>query len=94
MGGSSAVPTLGEVAILHYVGRDKPWQRLERSTTPDTPDAMCRRLRSRDAPTCTAYLRLQQLWWSEFGKGACLLVGEGSRSLAQGFVIEQFETIL
>lgn len=89
------MPTLEQVAILHYVGRDKPWQRLDRSgSTPDTADSMCRRLRSQDGETCRTYHIVQALWWREFGRGACVLVGEEARGAAQGFVIEQFELIL
>lgn len=89
------MPSLAQVAVLHFVGRDKPWQRFDqRALTPDTAASMCRRLRSQDAQTCKVYLELQALWWKEFGRGACIIVGEGAHNAGQGFVIEQFEVVM
>ncbi|KAL1518599.1 hypothetical protein AB1Y20_002887 [Prymnesium parvum] len=91
--GEEAVPSLERVALLHFVGRDKPWQRLDRGGV-DTAADLCRRLRSRDEETCEVYLAVQALWWREFGRGACILVGDGARGKGQGFVVEQFAHIL
>lgn len=93
--GVRAVPSLEQATVLHFVGRDKPWQRIDRlGPNPDTATDMCRRLRNHDAENCAQYLSLQALWWREFGQGTCIVVGDGARGRAQGFVIEQFEHVL
>ena len=56
--GAEAVPLgISEAAILHYVGRDKPWMRYERGRgrVPETLTDLCRRLRDADAETCSRY---------------------------------------
>ena len=79
--------------MLHFVGRDKPWMRYERSRVPDTEQDLCRRLREKDEATCAAYLRTQALWWAAFGAGRCLLVGEAAAGKAQGFVVQALSLI-
>ena len=81
-------------AVLHYVGRDKPWMRYDRGRSPDTADDLCRRLREKDAPTCARYLATQAMWWRAFGVGRCLIVGVAATHRKQGFVIDSFETVL
>ena len=64
-GGSATTTSAGNsVALLHYVGRDKPWMRFDRNlpsrgARPETADDLCRRLREKDAPTCAKYLESQ-----------------------------------
>ena len=73
----------------------QPWMRVESTRgTLDTAAELCRKLRDHDDATCAVTLRVQALWWREFGRGACVLVGEGARGRAQGFVLEQFEAVL
>lgn len=92
--GGPADPTAA--VILHFVGRDKPWMRYERSpyTTADTAENLCKRLREASAETCARYLELQALWWRAFGEGRCLLVGNTAAGKRQGFVIDSFPTVL
>ena len=91
---STAVDERTSAAILHYVGRDKPWMRYERGRRPDAASDLCRRLREKDDETCARYLETQAMWWRAFGAGRCLVVGGAARALAQGFVIESFEVVL
>ena len=64
------------------------------SRQPDTAEELCRRLRGNDADTCARYLETQALWWRTFGWRRCLLVGDAAAGLAQGFVVDAFETVL
>jgi hypothetical protein len=91
---AASTPSQG-VALLHYVGRDKPWMRYERAGAhADTAEELCRKLREKDADTCARYLYTQALWWRTFGEGRCLIVGDAATSQAQGFVIDAFEVVL
>ena len=91
LGGASS-----RAAVLHFVGRDKPWMRYDvRSRQrPDTAEDLCRRLREKDAETCAKYLETQAMWWRAYGQGRCLIVGDAARGLGQGFVIDSFEIVL
>jgi hypothetical protein len=83
-----------QAVLLHYVGRDKPWMRYDRSRSADTQADLCRRLREKDEETCTRYLRTQMLWWRAFAAGRCLIVGDAARGKGQGFVVDAFEQVL
>ena len=86
--GEAAAPVdVSAAVLLHYVGRDKPWMRYERSRRPDDERELCRKLRNADAQTCSRYLAIQALWWRAFAAGRCLVVGDSAARLAQGFVI-------
>lgn len=93
--GQESIPTLEQTAVVHYVGRDKPWMRYDQiGRNIDDQATMCRRLREHDDPTCRRYLAVQGMWWKQFGSGACIIVGDSAAGLGQGFVIESFEWVL
>ena len=74
--GEAAAPVdVSAAVLLHYVGRDKPWMRYERSRRPDDERELCRKLRNADAQTCSRYLAIQALWWRAFAASRCLVVG-------------------
>ena len=83
-------------ALLHYVGRDKPWMRYERPGMRilDTATDLCRRLREKEVETCERYLETQAMWWRTFGEGRCLIVGNAASGRAQGFVIDTFALVM
>ena len=100
--GPDAAPPLERAAVLHFVGRDKPWMLLDTITGAHSrPElaACSRKAREKEEKaameaTCQTQRTLQALWWREFGAGCTVVVGDSARRMGQGFVVEQFETVL
>ena len=92
LGEHSLPESVAAARILHFVGRDKPWMRLERGR-PDRATDLCKRLRERESGACTRLLLVQALWWKAFGETRCLVVGSAAAGQGQGFVIDAFERV-
>ena len=89
-----------ETALLHFVGRDKPWMLYDHYGAPGPArQKLCVR-KSRGASAaeqradCEFTVRLHARWWRAFGVGRAIVIGPSAAKRGLGFAIEQFEKVL